>query len=145
MSDTRALFAKHNLRCTRQRVAVYEALCECKCHPTAEELFRIVKPRTDKLSLATVYNALEALCGAELVQRMPTTNGSCRYDADTSEHPHVRYPETAEIDDVPRELGNKLIERLPQDVLEEIESEMGIRIDWVSVQLLASRRIDPSN
>jgi Fe2+ or Zn2+ uptake regulation protein len=141
--ETRELFAQHNLRCTRQRVAVYEALCECKCHPTAEQLFQLVKPRTDKLSLATVYNALEALCTAELVRRMPTTNGSCRYDADTSEHLHVRFPSTAEIEDVPRDLGSKLTEQLPQDVIEEIEAAMGIKIDAVSVQLLASRRPQP--
>jgi len=72
---TRELFAKHSLRCTRQRMAVYEALLSCDSHPTAEELFRLVKPRTERLSLATIYNTLEALEDVGLVRRMPTTDG----------------------------------------------------------------------
>src|SRR6185503_2137091 len=44
MTSTRELFERHRLRCTQQRVALYEALASCKSHPTAEELFQYVKP-----------------------------------------------------------------------------------------------------
>jgi Fe2+ or Zn2+ uptake regulation protein len=137
---TRDLFAKHHLRCTQQRVAVYDALANTKSHPTAEEIFRLVKPRVAKLSLATVYNVLDALVAADLVQRMPTTNGCCRYDADTSPHLHVRYHDTSEIEDVPAELSAKLKDRLPGEVLEEIEDALGMEIDGISIQFLAQRR-----
>jgi len=120
-------------------MAVYEALGACEGHPTAEELFRIVKPQTEKLSLATVYNALDALCKAGLVRRMPMSNGCCRYDADTSLHMHIRFPATAEIEDVPPQLSDKLIDHMPQGVLEEIGRAMGVQIDGMSIQLLATR------
>jgi Fe2+ or Zn2+ uptake regulation protein len=118
-------------------MAVYEALRETKSHPTAEEIFRVVKPTTAKLSLATVYNTLDALCNAGLIRRMPTANGCCRYDADTSLHLHVCYRDSQRIEDVPEDLSKKLIDRLPQDVLDEIGRTLGVKIDGVSIQLQA--------
>jgi Fe2+ or Zn2+ uptake regulation protein len=120
-------------------MAVYDALHAAKSHPTAEELYRAVKPRILSLSLATVYNTLEALCKVGLVHKLPTNNGSCRYDADTREHLHISFRDTAEIKDVPTLLSCRLIQALPRSVLEEIEQEMGVRIDGVSVQLFAHR------
>ena len=142
MKNTRELFTGHRLRCTTQRVALFEALSECKSHPTAEELFSIVKPCMSSLSLATVYNTLDALCDAGLACKMPTAAGSSRYDADTTDHLHVRLQDTGEIRDVPVDLGRRLLERLPQSVIEDIEREMGLTIDGVNVQLIGRRRRD---
>lgn len=138
MDDTRSIFARHRLRCTEQRRALYEALCDTKTHPTAEELFHLARPRIDRLSRATVYNTLEAFCRAGLARRLPT-NGCCRYDADTREHLHLRFRDTAEIRDVPDDLGRRLLENLPRQALADIERTMGVSIDGVSIQLLASR------
>lgn len=144
-SCIRELFAQHGLRCTKQRLAIYDALRSSAAHPTAEAIFRMVRPRTSQLSLATVYNALEALCEAGLVRKMPTTNGCCCYDADTDEHPHVRFTDTGEIADVPHELGERLLENLPQSVLREIERATGAEIESVNIQLLARRNGHGSN
>ena len=119
-------------------MAVYDALCACEHHPNAEELYRFVKPRTEKLSLATVYNSLETLTGAGLVRRLPTTNGGCRYDADTSEHLHVCFRSGSEILDVPAELSARLIEGVPRDVMDAIGRHLGVRIDGVCVQLIVT-------
>ncbi len=137
MSCTRELFQRHHLRCTKQRMAIYEALRDSHSHPTAEALFNMVKPNTDRLSLATVYNTLDALCEAGLVRKLPTTNGCCRFDADTSHHLHVRCLESGEIMDVPEELGSQLVDRLPAEVLAQIEKAMNVKIDRVQVQIMA--------
>lgn len=120
-------------------MALYDALRQCTCHPTAEELYRMVQPHTDGLSRATVYNTLEALCKAGLARQLPTTNGCCRYDADTSEHLHLRFRENAEIRDVPVDLGARLMQNLPKAVIKQIEQRMGVRIDGVSIQLVGSK------
>lgn len=138
MTSTRELFQKHNLRCTKQRLALYDALRHAATHPTAEELYRMVQPLTvppNSISRATVYNTLEALCKAGLARRMPT-NGCCRYDADTDEHLHFRCRETSEIRDVPFDLGKQLLDNLPKHVLAEIESKLGVQIDGMNIQLL---------
>jgi len=141
MSATRDLFAGHSIRCTPQRMAVYAALQQSKSHPTAEELYRQVKPHTESLSLATVYNTLEALCKVGLVRKIPVDDGSCRYDADTSEHLHIRIRDTSEIRDVPLPLSIRLIKALPRSVLAEIERELGVAIEGVNIQLLASSTV----
>jgi Fe2+ or Zn2+ uptake regulation protein len=120
-------------------MAVYESLRACKSHPTADELLRLVRPKTAKVSLATIYNSLEALCDAGLVRKMPTANGSCRYDADTSHHTHLVFRDTGEIMDLPDECSEQLLDHVPPKLLERIGRELGVKIDGVSVQLIASR------
>ncbi|MCA9290852.1 MAG: transcriptional repressor, partial [Phycisphaerales bacterium] len=90
-----------------------------------------------RVSLATVYNTLDVLVEAGLCRKLATTNGCSRYDADMSEHLHVRFRETGEMIDVPEELGDRLVDRLPHDVLRQIEVALGIRIDGLSIQILA--------
>lgn len=138
MLPTRELFDRHRLRCTRQRVALYEGLRQCKSHPTAEQLFQLVAPQTGGMSRATVYNTLEKLCSTGLARRIPMANGCCRFDADSSDHLHVRMTGTSEILDVPEELGERLCRNLPKDVLAEIERQMGVNIEGIGIQLTAS-------
>jgi Fe2+ or Zn2+ uptake regulation protein len=114
-------------------------LRQCKTHPTAEELYRLVKPHTPRLSLATVYNTLDALCHAGLCRKLPTTAGCCRFDADTSDHVHVKFRDTGEICDVPADIGELMLSALPRHLLEQIEKHVGASIDGVSIQLAARR------
>jgi Fe2+ or Zn2+ uptake regulation protein len=137
LDSTRSLFAAHKLRCTHQRVALYETLRASCAHPTAEELHRLARPHAERLSLATVYNTLEVLCEAGLARKFPMGNGCCRYDADTSDHLHVRYRDTMELADVPADLGRRFLEGLPAGVLGEIERRLGVEIDGVHIQILA--------
>lgn len=139
MINTRDLFIRSSLRCTTQRVALFDTLRECKSHPTAEELFHMVKPGMESLSLATVYNTLDALCEAGLAQKLPTPNGTCRYDANTIEHLHIRIRDTGEIRDVPEELSQRLMDQISRSVLDEIGREMDVTIDSVSIQLIGSK------
>jgi Fe2+ or Zn2+ uptake regulation protein len=135
----REVFAECHLRCTAQRRAIYEALHGDNSHPTAEELYRRVKPQMRRLSLATVYNTLEALCKVGLARKLPTNNGRCRYDADTSEHLHVCFREDGVIEDVPDELAERLIEQLPRSTLARIERELDVEVDGLNLQLLVRR------
>jgi Fur family transcriptional regulator, peroxide stress response regulator len=134
---SRQLLERHGLRCTRQRTALYDTLRACVTHPTAEELFVKATERSSGLSRATVYNTLEALCDAGLARRLDTDSGVSRYDADTTEHLHVRMRGTSEVLDVPPDLGDRLIREVPRDVINEIEGVLGVKIDGMSIQLLA--------
>lgn len=141
---TRELFERHGLRCTRQRVALYEALRACMEHPTAEELHNRLQPAGRRVSRATVYNTLEALCKAGLARRLPTPNGCCRYDGDLNEHLHVHVRDSGEILDVPQELGGQLLQSLPQATISRIEREMGVKVEGVIIQLVARNQNSPS-
>ena len=135
-ADLRTLFRDHGLRCTRQREQIYSALSASKSHPTAEELHVSVKNVDGGLSLATVYNTLEAFTGRGLCRRIPSQNGSgpCRFDADLDHHAHILLDD-GRILDLPRDLSEMIASEIPGSVLDEIERRLGVRIDRVSLQL----------
>lgn len=141
VSGTRCLFERAGLRFTRQREVVYESLAATKCHPTADELFHAVRSVESGLSLATVYNTLEAFIAAGLVRRIPCAvgSGACRFDADTNNHVHIATPD-GRVQDVPEDLSQRLLAGVPHQVLADVERRLGVKIDGLHVQLLASAK-----
>lgn len=138
-SATTDIFTSHGLRRTRQRELVYEALAATRAHPTADELHERVRSQDADLSLATVYNALEAFTCAGLCRRIPSTlcSGPSRYDATIEDHAHVILPD-GRVLDVPADIGDQLLERLSdRGIIGEVEERMGVRIAGFSVRLLA--------
>jgi Fe2+ or Zn2+ uptake regulation protein len=138
MQPIRQILETHGLRCTRQREQIFEALMASKSHPTAEELFSTVRSVEPGLSLATVYNTLEAFTACGLARRLPpaAAAGPCRYDADTTDHVHISTSDGRVID-LPHDLSHKLLENLPAEVLREIEHRTGLRIAAIRVQVVA--------
>lgn len=136
------------MRPTRQRAAVYATLASTDTHPTAEELHRMVRRFEPTLSLATVYNTLEALNRAGLCQKLsPSGQGTAwRYDADISEHVHAATLEGRWVD-LPEELSDRLLGSLDQDTIAAIERAIGSRVLRVTVQLtIAPSEVDaPTN
>lgn len=88
------------LRMTKQRREVYSVLLGKRDHPTANTVFRRVQDRMPTISLATVYNCLEALVGHGLVKQVNFEREPSRYCPNLSEHVHFRDVETGEIHDV---------------------------------------------
>ena len=72
----RAALEKAGSRYTQQRAAVYAYLEQVQSHPTAEEVYKAVQSRLPCISLATVYNALEALVEARLANKLTYGDGS---------------------------------------------------------------------
>jgi Fur family transcriptional regulator, iron response regulator len=150
MVNIREILEQHDLRCTRQREQVYLALVSTSAHPTAEELFQMVSAARSEgddgsLSLATVYNALEAFTACGLVRRIPCPSGSgaCRFDADTSDHVHLA-TDDGKLRDVPADLSERLLATIPADVLQDLERRMGVRIRGVSMQVVAADTKTPA-
>ena len=138
--EATALLAERGVLPTAQRIDIALLTLARPQHLSAEQIIASIRANGLRISKATVYNTLEALCKAGLARQMPTTNGCCRYDADTTEHLHVRFRENSEIRDVPPDLGRRLLDNLPANVLADIESRMGIKIDGVNIQLLGVHR-----
>jgi Fur family transcriptional regulator, peroxide stress response regulator len=107
-------------RCTRQRTAVYDHLCAAASHPTAEQVFSSVRCQIPKISLATVYKALEALVGAGVATRLSDGTGPARYDGRGEAHYHFRCERTGEIIDLPLPYDPHLLEKLGPQVLDTL-------------------------
>lgn len=134
------LFAEHGLRCTRQRRTLYEALQATNKHPTADELFASVSSSPahaqHKISLATVYNTLEAFCQAGLAIKLPGKGSCSRYDASTHSHLHMRDAKTGKVVDAPHDISQILLSNLPQKVLDQIQDQLGFKVDQVQIELV---------
>jgi len=140
------LFADHGLRCTQQRVSLYQALAASDQHPTADELFRDVSQNLPGISLATVYNTLEAFCDVGLAQKLPGVgvNGSARFDAICENHLHLRDQSTGDVVDVPPELGQQILDRIPEATLRDLEARLGFRISQLQIELVGEYQDEPA-
>ena len=67
----RTILEDAGLRCTPQRLSVYDHLARAEEHPTAEDIYQAVRAEMPRISLATVYKALEALVEVGVAARLP--------------------------------------------------------------------------
>jgi Fe2+ or Zn2+ uptake regulation protein len=88
------------LRLTKQREEVFAVLLQIKDHPTAAELFLRAKKRMPSISLATIYNCLEALVDSSLVKQVNLDRDPTRYCANLLEHSHFYCESCRQISDV---------------------------------------------
>ncbi len=77
-------------RSTRQRRAVYECLEAMHGHPTVEDVFHHVRDLLPRISLATVYKALESLVASGMAQKLTGGDGTAHYESRVDEHFHAR-------------------------------------------------------
>ena len=144
--DSKDILKSSNLRCTRQREVVYQTLASTRAHPTAEELFGMVRVSEPALSLATVYNTLETFVRAGLCRRIPCPSGATRYDADMREHVHLTTAE-GRVLDVPEDLGERLVTALSPELRRELACRLGVDVSTVTVHLVAhtAAETDPND
>ena len=112
------------LRMTRQRQEIYRILIEQRNHPTANEVFMRAKDRLPNISLATVYNCLDALVQHGIIRQVNFERESSRYCPNLREHGHFHDPATRVIHDVDFKPGVNLADVLdlpPGAVVEDIE------------------------
>ena len=89
------------LRSTKQRRIIIEELCGVKTHPTADEVYRMVRRKLPRVSLATVYRNLELLSEEGKIMKLELAGKQRRYDANTERHYHVRCVRCGRVDDIP--------------------------------------------
>lgn len=94
------MLRENGFKVTPQRLAVYEALLDTKEHPNAEKLFAMLQPKYPTMSLATVYKTVEVLSKMGAVRVLNTGEDYFRYDADTSDHAHIKCTSCNHIKDV---------------------------------------------
>ncbi len=75
-------------RFTPQRERVYAVLLEKRDHPTAEEVFIRAKHEMPEISMATVYNCLDALVQCGLARQVMVERGATRFCPNMREHCH---------------------------------------------------------
>lgn len=77
-------------RTSLQKKVILQELCKIDTHPTANEVYDIVRRIIPRISLGTVYRNLELLCSQGLAQKVGQAGGQKRFDGVPQPHAHLR-------------------------------------------------------
>lgn len=73
---------------TKNAEAILNIINESTCHPTAEDIYMMMKKEHGKVVLATIYNNLNSLCREGLIRKIVMEDAPDRYDK-IKRHDHV--------------------------------------------------------
>ena len=99
-------------RPTKQREHIFALLLEKRDHPTADEIYARAKNDMPTISLATVYNCLDALTESKLIRQVNFEREPTRYCPNLKPHAHFHCQDSSEVIDI--ELPDQAIEQLMQ-------------------------------
>ena len=88
------------VRMTKQRAVILEALRSVTSHPTADEIYTMVKEKLPRISLGTVYRNLDLLSSSKEIKKLDRAGLQMRFDGNTAPHQHVRCERCGSIGDL---------------------------------------------
>ena len=94
-----------SLRITKQRQVILEELRSVTSHPTADDMYDMVRRRLPNVSLGTVYRNLEILAESGVVQKIDIGGTKKRFDGNVEVHYHLRCVVCGRVDDVHFDTG----------------------------------------
>ena len=97
-----------NRRMTLQRKTILEVLRQTNTHPSADEIYVMVRERLPRISLGTVYRNLEVLSELGFIQKLELGGTIKRFDWNPEKHYHIRCLRCGQVDDAPIAPFNRL-------------------------------------
>jgi Fe2+ or Zn2+ uptake regulation protein len=110
-SDPHEALRARGLRLTRPRRLILDAVRDTDVHPTAAFVYRRVRRRLPRVSLATVYRNLRVLAAQGLLVERADAGG-LRFDGNAAPHDHFTCVACGRIHDVPVRRGRAVRPRL---------------------------------
>jgi Fur family transcriptional regulator, peroxide stress response regulator len=92
---------KEPFRKTKQRTVILEELQKVDTHPSADEIYMMVRKRMPRISLGTVYRNLELLSEKGIILKLTFGGNQKRFDGYTEQHYHIRCMQCGKIADAP--------------------------------------------
>jgi len=93
------LDSEHKYRMTHQRQVILEEVQKVNTHPTADEVYEMVRKRLPRISLGTVYRNLEILSTSGLILKIGPPSNQMRFDGKTDNHYHIRCVSCGRVED----------------------------------------------
>lgn len=84
------ILTKKNIRRTEPRRVILQEIKNLTSHPTADEIYDLVRKRIPRVSLGTIYRNLEILSREGLIQKLDIGGTQRRFDGCTDNHYHFR-------------------------------------------------------
>lgn len=89
-----------NMRLTTQRQIILEELGKVTSHPTANEVYDMVRKRLPRIGLGTVYRNLELMAESGIILKIEVGGTQKRFDATVEDHYHIRCSSCGKVDDI---------------------------------------------
>ena len=89
-----------NMRLTAQRQVILEELGKVTSHPTANEVYDMVRRRLPRIGLGTVYRNLELMADVGVILKLEVGGTQKRFDATVEPHYHVRCTACGKVNDI---------------------------------------------
>jgi Fur family ferric uptake transcriptional regulator len=90
---------------TKQRAVILEELRSVSSHPSADEIYAMVRRRLPRISLGTIYRNLELLSESGEIRRIDSGANLKRFDGRADSHYHIRCTRCDRLVDVSIDLG----------------------------------------
>ncbi len=126
-----------NLRMTTQRKVILEELRKLDTHPSADEIYEVVRLRLPRISLGTVYRNLDVLSELGAIQKLELSGALKRFDWDTNKHYHIRCIRCNRVDDAPVAPLNQLEDELYDSTVFQI---VGHNLEFIGLCPKCSRK-----
>lgn len=108
-----------NSRNTIQKQVILNSIKNTKSHPTAYELYQMIKEENPTIGQATIYRNLKTMEQDGDITIIPSKNNINRYDGDLSNHDHFICEKCGKVIDI----------YTPKNIVEkEIEKQYGVKI-----------------
>ncbi len=85
---------------TKQREVIIEELKNVTTHPTADQIYEMVRKRLPKISIGTVYRNLDILSKLNVIKKIEWGGTQKRFDGNIENHYHVRCRVCAKVEDL---------------------------------------------
>lgn len=112
----------HNMRLTTQRQIILEELSKVKSHPTANEVYDMVRKRLPRIGLGTVYRNLELMAESGIILKLEVGGTQKRFDATTHLHYHIRCSDCGKVDDIELPVQHQINEVASQNTSYQVLS-----------------------
>lgn len=130
-----------DMRLTPQRQIILEELSKVKTHPTANEIYDMVRRRLPRIGLGTVYRNLDLMAENGLILKLEVGGTQKRFDATTDLHYHIRCLQCGRVDDI----DIKTVPQLDQAAADASDWQvLGHHIEFVGICSTCSRSTDQS-
>ena len=103
------------IRRTAQRQIILEELAKVKTHPTANDLYDMVRKRLPRIGLGTVYRNLELMSNKGIIQKLEVGGTQKRFDAITEPHCHIRCTCCGKVEDIDLAVTDDMLKTAAQN------------------------------
>lgn len=117
---------QHNLKITPQRTSVYRAVMNAENHPSADDIFQIVKHEYPNISFDTVNRTLITFTRIGLLTVAESYKGARRFDPNLEDHHHMHCLKCGSIVDFMSDEFDQLM--APKQLMQKFATVLSSRV-----------------